>query len=145
MLKLTDDGGKKILDVFFGDAPAPTSYYLELFTDSNPLADTDGGGSTRTLAAGGGYAELDMSTLATAAQLIGGIPVIEWEDAVFTFTGPLTGNPAIKGYAVIMDNVVIFEELLLNGAGVAAPYTPVNNGDILRIALAFQLGNGTPA
>ena len=141
-LLLTQGGSEKILNTFFGGSsyPKPANMYLELFTDSGALSNTDQG-SGRELATGGGYAEIDLTTLDTAAGLSSGIGIIEWMDAVFTFTGPLTNstNKTIKGYIVLADNVVIFEELL-PGSG----FTPANSGDTLTIALQFKLGNGTP-
>jgi hypothetical protein len=138
-LKLTDGGGLLALDVFFGASAKPTDWTIELFTDANPLADDDQGAG-RELATGGGYAEIDLDPLVNAAAAAGGIPQVTWDDAVWTFTGPLTNavNKTIKGYLIMADTTVVFEELL------PTPFTPANNGDKLTISLQFKLGNGTP-
>jgi hypothetical protein len=47
-------------------------------------------------------------------------------------------NKTIKGYLIMADTTVVFEELL------PTPFTPANNGDKLTISLQFKLGNGTP-
>jgi hypothetical protein len=129
----TDDGGIEMLTVFFQSI----GFTVELFTDVNELLDSDGG-ETRTLATGGGYVEKDLDAEIADIALVGGIPTITWNDITWTFTGPLTGNPAIRGYMIMRNATVIAEELF------PAPFTPVNNGDTWTVSLSYALGNGTP-
>jgi len=138
-LRTTDAGGQDILELYFNR----TGFSIELFTDSGALED---GQATRELAEGGGYVEKDLSAVAYAVGLDAGVPIIEWEDVVWTFTGPLTNavNTTIKGYTVLRNATIIFEQLL-PGSG----YTPANNGDKLTISVKYKLGNvpggGEPA
>jgi hypothetical protein len=140
-LKATDLGMLHILNVFFGWSTFPTAFYIELFTDANPVLDSDDS-SERTLATGGGYAEADITADVDQAVLVGGIPTITWGGAtgiVFEFSGALTGNPTINGYMILADTVIIHQELL------ADPFTPANAGDTLTIFPLLKMGNTTDA
>lgn len=138
-LKLTDEGGQDVLETYV----AAGSFSIELFTDSGPLTD---GQATRELATGGGYVEKDLDAVAYAVSTVAGVPIVEWEDVVWTFTGPLTNsvNKTVKGYSVLRNATIIWEQLL-PGSG----YTPANDGDKLTISPKFKLGNvpggGEPA
>ena len=129
----TDAGGQDILEVYF----AAAGLYVELFTDVNELLDSDDG-STRTLATGGGYVEKYLNVVPFTVDIVAGIPTALFDEIVWTFTGPLTGNAAVRGYMIMRNATVIAEELF------ATPFTPVNNGDTWTINLAYALGNGTP-
>jgi hypothetical protein len=135
-LKVTDAGGQNLLNVLFGATAKATTFTLQLFTDSNALADTDTN-TTHTVATGGGYADKPLTNNATVA-LNGGIPEAVWGAQTFTFTGALTTNPTIKGYQVLAGTTLLFEELITN-------FTPANNGDTLTLTPKFQAGNGAPA
>jgi hypothetical protein len=132
-LRQLDDGGMLLLDIALGGATRP-AISIELFTDAQGLSDSE---QVRELATGGGYVRKDLDLTASATSLSGGIPIIEWDDVVWTFTGPLTNavNKTIKGYMVLLGTTVVFEELLSD------PMTPTNNGDILKIAPVFKQGN----
>ena len=136
MLKVTDVGGQQLLNTLFGATAKTTIFTLQLITDANALADTDTNAS-HTVATGGGYADKTLSNNATVA-LNGGIPEAVWAAQDFVFTGPLTGNPTIKGYQVLAGTTLLWEELIAN-------FTPANNGDHITITPKFQAGNGTPA
>jgi len=136
-IRLTDTGGLFALGVLFGATAKPTSFTVQLFTDINPAADSDTN-TTHTVAAGGGYADKTIVNDA-AAEIDNGVPMVSWTALVWTFTGPLTGNPTIHGYQVLTGSTLIFEEVLDN------PFTPTLSGDQLTIPLRFRLGNGTPA
>lgn len=135
-LKVTDAGGQNMLNVLFGATAKSTTFTLQLFADSNALADTDIN-TTHTVATGGGYADKTLTNNA-AVSLNGGIPEAVWGAQTFTFTGALTTNPTIKGYQVLSGTTLLFEELITN-------FTPANNGDTLTLTPKFQAGNGTPA
>lgn len=129
----TDAGGRDILNVYFATA----GLYVELFTDVQPLLDSDNG-ATRTLATGGGYVHKWLNVVPFTADIVAGIPTALFDAITWTFTGPLTGSVAIRGYMIMRNATVIAEELF------ATPFTPVNNGDTWTINLAYALGNGTP-
>ncbi len=147
-LRLFDYGGEDILKVYFEGASRQTTFSLLLFTSPTTLADT----TVLVEAAGGGYtrkaiaADGSASAVSWTAAYPGGIPIIQWGEVDFVFTGPLTSSATIYGYALIKGtagtphtlNDVIFAELLNN------PFKPMNNGDKLTIQANFKLGNGTP-
>ncbi len=135
-IKLTDVGGQNLLNILFGATAKPTTFTLQLFTDSNAPADGDIN-TTHTVATGGGYADKTLSNNATVA-LNGGIPEASWTAQTWTFTGALTTNPTIKGYQVLNGTTLLFEETF------GTPFTPANNGDALTLTPKFQIGNGTP-
>ena len=138
-MRVTDLGNQDILTAYF----ALTGFSLELFVDSGALTDSQ---ATRELATGGGYVEKDLDVVANAVGTEAGVPLIEWADVVWTFTGPLTNavNKTIKGVMLLRGATIIAEQLL-PGTG----YTPANNGDKLTISPRFMLGNvpggGNPA
>ncbi len=55
-----------------------------------------------------------------------------------TFTGALTTNPTVYGYAVLRGTTLKWAELL------AAPVTPANNGDTITVTPRKQQSTGTP-
>jgi hypothetical protein len=132
-LRQLDNGGKLLLEIALGGDVRP-ALSIELFTDAQGLSDSE---QTRELATGGGYVEKDLDAVAWATSLSDGIPIIEWEDVVWTFSGALTNavNKTIKGYMVLLGATVVFEELLSD------PMTPTNPGDILKVAPVYKLGN----
>lgn len=136
-IKVVDAGGQFFLNVLFGATAKPTTFTVQLFTDSNAPADGNIN-TTHTVASGGGYVDKTMSNNATVA-LSSGIPEATWAALVWTFTGALAGTVSIKGYQVLSGTTLLWEELL------AAPFTPANNGDQLSITPKFRAGNGTPA
>lgn len=135
--KLADIGGEQFLNVLFGATAKSTSFTVQLFTDSNALADSDIY-TTHTLASGGGYIDKTLANDATIALSADNIPEASWTSRVWTFTGPLTANPSIVGYQVLSGTTLLFAETLVT------PFTPSNNGDQLTITVKFKLGNGTP-
>ena len=137
-IKLADVGGELLLNVLFGTTAKPTTFTVQLFTDANSPADADVY-NTQTIAAGGGYVDKTLANDATVALAADNIPEAAWLARVWTFTGPLTGNPSITGYQVLSGTTLLFEETLANA------FTPANNGDQLTITTKFKLGNGTPA
>lgn len=137
-IKVTDAGGQFMLNVLFGATAKPTIFTIQLFTDSNPLADSDTN-TSHIIASGGGYADKTFSNNATVALGGSGIPEALWGAQVWTFNEALTDNESIKGYQVLSGTTLLWEELL------AAPFTPANNGDQLSITPKFRAGNGTPA
>lgn len=136
-IKLTDAGGQYFLNVLFGSTAKPTSFTMQLLTDSTALADGDIN-TTHTVAAGGGYADKTLSSNATVT-LNGGVPEASWESQVWTFTGALIENATIRGYQVLSGTSLLFCETF------GTPFTPSNNGDQLTLTPKFQLGNGVPS
>jgi len=140
-LVLADVGADIILEGFFNDswAVGGRNLTLKLFVLDVTPADTDTAG-TYTEAVGGGYAAKTL-TNGSWTVTVGNDP----SDAVYaeqtwTFTGPLTTNPTIYGYYVVdADGVLVWAEKL------AASFTPVNNGDQLKVTPKFQVSKGTPA
>ena len=133
---ITDAGGLYILDVIFSDEVKPTSFTMQLFTDSANVADSDIN-TTHTVAAGGDYSDASMSNNATISS-VGGIPTATFPSETFTFSGPLDGNVSVKGYQVLQGTTLLFLEKFAN------PYTPSVAGDTLVVSPSFRLGNGTP-
>jgi len=136
-IKLADIGGQQMLNVLFGATSKSTSFTVQLFTDSLGLADADIY-TTHTLANGGGYVDKTLANDATVGLSADNIPEAAWTSRVWTFTGPLTGNPSITGYQVLSGTTLLFAETL------STPFTPSNNGDQLTTTVKFKLGNGTP-
>jgi len=140
-LTLADVGADQILKSYFNKSqPAGgNNLTLKLYTNNHSIADTDTAGSC-TEASGGGYAAL---TLTAGSWTV--TPANDPSDAVyaqqtFTFTGALAGSATVYGYFVVdADGVLIWEEAL------AAPYTPANNGDNIKITPKFQMSKGTPS
>jgi len=132
---LTDAGGLILVDIALGDTSKFANLTLRAFTDSGALQD---GQAARSFVTPGdaGYAVVDLLALASASSLVGGVPTIEWDDVVWTFTGPLTGGATIKGVAIVGGSTQIYEQLL-PGSG----FTPANNGDKLTVTPLVMFGN----
>lgn len=144
-LKITMEGAAKMLDCFFGKAPKPSgTWTLQLFTFPNALNPGEFQDALQTgfeWFGGMSYAPktLDPMTTSDADIINGGVAFITWPDQLFTFSGAATADTLpIQGYAVLLDETVVFEELL------DAPYLPANDGDHLSVKLAYLHGNGTP-
>lgn len=140
-LTLADVGADCVLKTYFNNTrPAGgNNFTLKLFTNNVTPADTDTA-ATYTEATGGGYAAITL-TNGSFTVTVGNDP----SDAVyaqqtFTFTGALTGNPAIYGYFVVdADGILQWAE-----ARAAGTFTPANNGDTYKVTPKFQLSKGTP-
>ena len=146
-LTLFDLGAEDILKSYFGTSDPPAGFKLMLYTSpSGSLTDS----TVLVEAAGSSYARqaVDTSdcTMTPTAAYPGGIAEMVWADKTFDLNGPLTGNPAIQGYALIKSTAgathalsdVIFAEPF------PAPFTPANTGDKQTVKLKFRLGNGIP-
>lgn len=139
-LVLADPGADVILKGFFNNswAAGGRNYTMKLFATNVTPTQTSSAGSF-TWATGGGYAD---KTLINGSFTV--TPANDPSDAVYaeqtwTFTGPLTTNGTIYGYAILdADGVLLWAETI-------AAFTPVNNGDQLKITPRFQLSSGTPA
>lgn len=139
-LVLADVGADVILKGFFNNswAAGGRNYTMRLFATNVTPTQTSVAGSF-TWATGGGYAD---KSLANGSWTV--TPANDPSDATFaeqtwTFTGPLTTNGTIYGYAILdADGVLLWAETI-------AAFTPVNNGDQLKITPRFQLSSGTPA
>jgi hypothetical protein len=140
-LVLADVGADMILSAVFNNSwPAGgKNLTLKLFTNDKTPADTDVAGDY-TEASGGGYS---AKTLANGSWTV--TPGNDPSDAVYaeqiwTFTGALSTNPTIYGCFIIdADGIITWAERF------TYPFTPVNNGDQLKLVPRFQLSKGTPS
>ena len=149
MLRLTDPGGKYLLDVLFKDIDVPVNYYVQLISDSVALLDSDVAGSHTAIdiasydikaadgvTADNAYLEAADCTISLSAALI---PTATWALKVFSFKGQLAAGASVVGYRVIpgdASNIVIWEEIL------DTPYKPMAAGDLLKIQFKIEMGNG---
>lgn len=136
-VKVVDIGGQALLNILFGSTAKMTAFTIQLFTDSNALADTDINTTHTVPDATGGYVDKALTNNAVVA-LNGGIPEASWSSVTWTFTGPIQAGGTIRGYQILSGTTLIWEETL------GTPFTPANNGDQLTLTPKFQLGNGTP-
>jgi hypothetical protein len=140
-LVLADVGAVMLLKAAFQNVwPAGgKNLTLKLFATDVTPADTSTAGSF-TEAAGGGYAAITLTNgTGWVESQVGGIEQVAYAQQTFTFTGPLTTNPAIYGYYVVdADGVLVYAEK----AG--ATFTPANNGDTYKVTPIVQLSKGTP-
>jgi hypothetical protein len=139
-LVLLDVGADQILKAYFNNNwPASKNLQLKLFVNDVTPAQT---GITYTEAAGGGYASIALTNGSWVVTTGNDPSDAVYAQQTFTFTGALTTNPTVYGY-YIEDNagsgVIIYAERL------GASFTPVQNGDNLKITPKFQLSSGTPA
>lgn len=111
---------------------------LILFTnDYTPVKGSVAGDFT--VATGGGYASKTLTAGNWTVADVGGIPQALYAEQVFTFTGPITTNPQIFGYAILdADGVCI------SGEKATEPWTPTLNGDHYDITPLIQSSSGTP-
>lgn len=140
-LILSDLGARAILKAYFqGIFEAnPHTLQLRLFVNEHEPVDGDLA-ADYTEAAGGGYAPLELLLANFVLDIFNGIEFVRYPEYQFIFSGPLDDAATVKGYFVTDGaGVVIFAEKKPNA------YEPVNDGDALAIALAFQLSKGTPA
>jgi hypothetical protein len=139
---LTDLGSDQILKAYFNNNfPVSKDHKLRLFSNDYTPVETSVLGNF-TEVTGGGYAAI---TLTNGSWTI--TPANDPSDAIyaeqtFTFTGPIGGSGNIYGVYVEDNNgstgVVVFAERF------ATLFTPVNNGDTLKVNIKFQLSKGTP-
>jgi len=138
---LHDCGARAMLKDYFPNTPPvnPKTYYLCLYTNTTAINDTHTAMDMRE-AYGGGYHRINLAVNNWQVSDTGAIPEAENIQQLFTFTGPLTDYPDVRGYYVLdADGTLIFSE------PEETPYTPVNNGDTLAITPAFMLSKGTPS
>ena len=139
-LVVADVGADVILKAFFNNSRAVggNNFTMKLFATNVTPAQANTAASF-VWATGGGYAD---KTLTNGSFTI--TPANDPSDAVYaeqvwTFTGALTTNATIYGYAVLdADGILIYAEAI-------SPFTPANNGDQLKITPKFQASSGTPA
>lgn len=105
---------------------APENLVYRLFTNNITPSETDTA-ATYVEATGGGYA---AATLSGASWTItpGAPSSATYAQQTFTFTGPLTTNPDVRGYYVTRatSNDLVLSETF-------AVFTPTNNGDNIKI------------
>lgn len=142
-LILADVGADQILKAYFNNSwPASKDIVIRLFTNDYTPVDTSVIGSF-TEAAGGGYVAKALSNGSWTITPANDPSDAVYGEQIWTFTGPLTGNPTIYGYYLEDNNgsggTLIWAERL------AANFTPSQNGDQLKITPKFQLSKGTPS
>ena len=137
---ITDLGCDQELKAYLNnDFPAVKDLTIKLYTNDYTPVDTSIPADF-TEATGGGYVS---KTMTNGSWVI--TPANDPSDAIYpeliwTFTGPLTGNPSIYGYFIVDDNnTLIFAEKF------AVARTPVNNGDQLKLTVKVKLSKGTPS
>lgn len=132
-LVVSDQGEALLLNAAIGKTAA-TTFTLRLFANNHtPVhGDTE---SNYTEAAGGGYAALAL-TAASWTTTPGSPTASVYPLQSFVFTGPLTTNPIVYGYYITnAAGKQIYAELL------AAPFTPLNNGDHVDVTPRLTLGS----
>lgn len=125
------------LDELTAEFAAGRDMTLILFT--NDVTPTNASiNTTFTVAAGGGYATKTLTGGSWTVSSVGGIPTAAYAAQTFTFTGPLTTNTTVYGYAVLRGTTLKWAERL------AAPVTPANNNDTITVTPRKQQSTGTP-
>jgi len=135
-LTVPNAGEVKLLDAATGKTPA-SALTLRLYTAIAPAIGSGTVAAHVTEAAGGGYAAKTL-TAANWTTTSGTPTASVYPKQTFTFTGALTGNPALLGYYVTAaDGTVVVIEAL------AASFTPVSNGDAIEVTPQITLGSTT--
>ena len=162
-LLITDEGAKYLLNCIFKLGTRPVTLVLTLLghlsTPITSLSDTDvdmstlqGVDAASWSSVTGGTSTGDsvyvLCSAANAPTVVGDVPVITWPVITYNFVdgGAKVNGGAfgatIYGYQILSaqdPTNVLFEELF------ATPFKPTIAGDVLRLTLQIQLGNGTPA
>jgi len=137
-LVLTDVGADEFLKVYFNnDRPAGgNDLTLRLFVNDVTPGQA---GISYTEAAGGGYAAITLTNGSWTVNTANDPSDAVYAQQTFTLTGALTTNDTIYGYYVTdADATVVYAERL------AASFTPLNNGDNIKVTPKFQMSSGTP-
>lgn len=135
-LTVPNAGEAIFLDAATGKTPAPT-FTLRLYTAVTPAIGSGTVAAHVTEVAGGGYAAKAL-TAANWTTTPGTPTTSLYPKQTFTFTGALTGNPAIVGYYLTAaDGTVIVIEPLI------ASFTPVSNGDAVEVTPQITLASTT--
>lgn len=129
------NGGEVILlDAASGKTVA-TAWTLRLYTAISPALANSTVVAHLTEATGGGYAAKAL-TAANWVTTPGSPTSSAYPLQTFTFTGALSGNPAILGYYITRaDGSLVAVEAL------GASYTPLANGDTLDVTPTITLGS----
>jgi hypothetical protein len=141
-IMFTDQGAAQMLAVYFNNSfPVNKNLTLKLFCNNVTPSDTDTT-STYTECTGGGYTAATLTNGSWVVSQSAGIEQAAYALQSFAFTGALTTNPTVYGYYVIdaagTPNVIYSQAL-------NSPFTPVNNGDTLKITPQFMLSHGVPS
>lgn len=140
---LTDLGCDQIMKAYYNNNfPASKNHKLRLFSNDYTPVETSVLGNF-TEVTGGGYAAISLLNGSWTITPANDPSDAIYAEQTFTFTGTIGGTGNIYG-AYLEDNdgssgVVIIAERF------ATPFTPVNNGDTLKVNVKFQLSKGTPA
>ena len=129
------NGGEVILlDAATGKTVA-TGWTLRLYTAISPALANSTVVGQLTEATGGGYAAKAL-TAANWVTTPGSPTSSAYPLQTFTFTGALSGNPAILGYYITRaDGSLVAVEAL------GASYTPLANGDTLDVTPTITLAS----
>jgi hypothetical protein len=127
------------LDSLNADFATGRDMTLILFTN-DVVPTTASINTTFTEAAGGGYAAKTLTggSWTVAGSGAGNIPTASYAEQTFTFTGALTTNLTIYGYAILRGTTLKHAERLPSAV------TPASNGDQIKITPRVQQSNGTP-
>lgn len=126
MTLLVQNNGEVVALGCLVNKTTPENLVYRLFTNSVTPSETDTA-ATYTEATGGGYA---AATLSGASWTItpGAPSSAAYPQQTYTFTGPLTTNPDIRGYYVTRatsGDLVLSETFTV--------FTPTNNGDNIKL------------
>lgn len=126
-LLVPDEGEVELLKFALG-VKAQENQVLVLFASNTTPAEGDTV-STYTAAAGGGYADINLTGSSWTVGTSGGVSTASYAQQTFTFTGALTTNPTVYGYLVksTTGGKLLFAERLTSS------FTPANNGDTVKI------------
>ena len=141
---LYDHGAENILYEYF----LPRTFKVILFTNDAVQSET----GELVEAFGGGYARVTVTETDTASNaIVDGIAQQAYNPIVFNFTGLLTTNGTVYGYAFMRSttpaadgagtttfNDIVFSDKL------SSPFVP-DNGTQLTIIPTFRLSHGTPS
>lgn len=139
MIMVPDSGVRRLLGYIFNDDfPMNKDLTIKLFTN-NIVPSVNDVVANYVEASGGGYAAKTLTNGNWTIALGTDPPDAVYEQLVWVFSGPLSGNQSVYGYYVVdADNNLIFSERR------ASPATPSDPGDEIRVTINFQMSYGVP-
>lgn len=128
---VVNNGENLALSYLTGKTTTTETLRLRLFVNNVTPSETDTT-ATYTAAAGGGYADATLTrgnwNITPGAPTTAVYPAYTW-----TFSGALSGNATIYGYAVLRDTTLD----LVCAENFATPFQPQSSGDNLTLNLTI--------